>query len=81
MKMALVLVGFLLVAVLYGWRFHPDAIGTKRPLITREASGNKVAQWNPAGFLDRFNGNKDFQREQSKIKADRAAIEAEKSGY
>ena len=78
MKAFFIVVGLIMIAVLYGWRFHPDAIGTRRPLITREARGNKVAQWQPDGFLDRFNGNREYNKKVAQIQADRDAISKEK---
>lgn len=81
MKAFAIAVILILIAVAYGWRFHPENIGTRRPVITREAKGNKVGQWKPAGFLDRFNGNREYQQEQAKIQADRDALVKENDGY
>ena len=62
MKLALVLIGLILVATLYGWRLHLDAIGTKRPLVTYSAKKNVVGNWHPADLLDRFSGEREHKQ-------------------
>jgi hypothetical protein len=68
MRILLIAAAVLAVAYLYGWRFHPEAIGskTKRPVFTQSAKDNKVAGWHPGEFLDGFNGNRDFKSRQER---------------
>ena len=75
MKLLLVLIGLMIVAGLYGWRFHPDAIGSTRPIFTLEANKSKFAHWHPAEFLDRFSGDREYKMEREKERERKIELE------
>lgn len=61
LKWVLVVTAVVAVFWLYGWRIHPDAFGTSRPVVTHEPKKNVIAKWRPEDMLDRFNGEREYK--------------------